>query len=232
MFFKKSKPGSVSASSLQNEKLKSDIILNSIEDGVVLIDSQGTILTLNPGAENITGWSAKDATSLNFATVLQFVDKDGQAYPEVNNPVLRVFKEAKVVRDNQVALRTSSQKHIAIFISCSPLMNQSGQVEGAVAVFRDVSKERSEESQRAEFISTASHEMRTPVAAIEGYLALAMNDAVCKIDSKAREYLDKAHSSTEHLGKLFQDLLTAAKSEDGRLTNHPSVTDMGAFLQE
>lgn len=228
----KGKDSGVSASSLTNEKLKSDIIISSIEDGVVLIDAQGTILSFNPGAEKITGWTAKDAASLNFAVVLQFVNKDGEPYPEIDNPVMKVFKEAKVVRDNQVELLTSSKKRIAIFISCSPLIDSDGVVEGAVAVFRDVSKERSEESQRAEFISTASHEMRTPVAAIEGYLALSMNDAVCKIDTKAREYLNKAHSSTQHLGKLFQDLLTAAKSEDGRLTNHPVVTDMNAFLKE
>jgi signal transduction histidine kinase len=77
--------------------------------------------------------------------------------------------------------------------------------------------------------------MRTPVAAIEGYLALALNDKVSKIDDKARSYLEKAHSSTEHLGKLFQDLLTSAKAEDGRLTSHPlavNVTDFTVHLVE
>jgi signal transduction histidine kinase len=73
--------------------------------------------------------------------------------------------------------------------------------------------------------------MRTPVAAIEGYLALAMNDKVSKIDSKAREYLEKAHSSTQHLGKLFQDLLTSAKAEDGRLSSHPTVLELGDYLE-
>jgi len=99
-------------------------------------------------------------------------------------------------------------------------------------VFRDVSEERNAERQRGEFISTASHEMRTPVAAIEGYLALALNDQVSKIDSHAREYLEKAHASTQHLGKLFQDLLTAAKSEDGRLKNVGRVIDIGALTSE
>src|SRR6185295_8204926 len=99
-------------------------------------------------------------------------------------------------------------------------------------VFRDVSQERQAEHQRAEFISTASHEMRTPVAAIEGYLALALNPKVANIDTKARSYLDKAHSSTQHLGKLFQDLLTSAKAEDGRLANHPGVVDLGSLLEQ
>jgi signal transduction histidine kinase len=74
--------------------------------------------------------------------------------------------------------------------------------------------------------------MRTPVAAIEGYLALALNEKVSKIDARAREYLEKAHSSTQHLGKLFQDLLTSAKAEDGRLQSHPQVVEMGNYLQE
>ena len=76
--------------------------------------------------------------------------------------------------------------------------------------------QRREEKQRADFISTASHEMRTPVAAIEGYLALALNEKVSKVDTKARGFLEKAHESTERLGKLFQDLLTSAKAEDGQ----------------
>ena len=101
-----------------------------------------------------------------------------------------------------------------------------------MAIFRDISEERAEENQRAEFISTASHEMRTPVAAIEGYLSLALNEKVATIDNRARDYLEKAHSSTKHLGQLFQDLLTSAKAEDGRLTNHPKVTEMGAFLEQ
>jgi two-component system, OmpR family, sensor histidine kinase VicK len=74
--------------------------------------------------------------------------------------------------------------------------------------------------------------MRTPVAAIEGYLALALNEKVSKIDAKAREYLEKAHSSAQHLGSLFQDLLTSAKAEDGRLVSHPEVIEMGSYLEQ
>lgn len=117
-------------------------------------------------------------------------------------------------------------------MSLSPLADSDKKVFAVVAVFRDVTKERAEESHRAEFISTASHEMRTPVAAIEGYIALALNDRVSTIDGRARGYLEKAHASTQHLGRLFQDLLTSAKAEDGRLSSHPAVIEMGAFLEQ
>jgi signal transduction histidine kinase len=114
-----------------------------------------------------------------------------------------------------------------------PLLDDQGiETGGILGVLRDMTKERQEERQRTEFISTASHEMRTPVAAIEGYLQLALNDKVANIDSKARDFLIKALDSTHHLGQLFQDLLTSAKAEDGRLVNHPSVIEMGAFMSD
>ena len=131
-----------------------------------------------------------------------------------------------------MVLISRNNKHTFVSLVISPVINpKNNELAGIVSVFRDVTKERREEQRSADFISTASHEMRTPVAAIEGYLALALNDKVTKIDARAREYLEKAHSSTQHLGKLFQDLLTSAKAEDGRLQSHPVVVEMGSFLE-
>lgn len=220
------------ASSLHDEKEKSQIILNAIEDGVMLIDTSHTIQLFNRGAEKITGWQQKDAIGLDYKSVIKLVNDKNEPYSEEQDPLQRIFSEIAPIRDNAANLLTNSEKTVAISLSVSPLISQNNQVTGAVAVFRDVTNERQEEKQRAEFISTASHEMRTPVAAIEGYLALAMNERVSRIDTKAREYLEKAHSSTQHLGKLFQDLLTSAKAEDGRLQNHPVVVEMGDFLQQ
>lgn len=235
-FDKKDSPaspsGKILASSLHDEKAKSEIILNSIDDGVLLIDTNRTIQLFNKAAEKITGWAQKDAIGLDYKSVIKLINDKNEPYSTEQDPLEQIFFEIAPIRDNNANLMTNSEKSVAISISVSPLISQDNEVTGAVAVFRDVTLERQEEKQRAEFISTASHEMRTPVAAIEGYLALAMNERVCRIDGKAREYLDKAHSSTEHLGKLFQDLLTSAKAEDGRLQNHPVVIEMGEFLEQ
>jgi len=224
--------GSSLASSLHDEKEKSDIILNSIEDGVILIDNAKIIQLFNKGAEHITGWGQKDAVGLDYSSVIKLVDEKNEPYKQNDDPFRRIFDEITPIRDNTASLHTNSNKTVAISLSVSPLFSSDNKITGAVGVFRDVTNERQEEKQRAEFISTASHEMRTPVAAIEGYLALAMNEKVARVDSKAREYLEKAHSSTESLGKLFQDLLTSAKAEDGRLQNHPIVVEMGDYLQK
>ncbi|HET6924231.1 MAG TPA: ATP-binding protein [Candidatus Saccharimonadales bacterium] len=232
-WFKRTNQGSDKlADRLRDEKLKSSIILNAIEDGVVLLDDQGAIHVFNPGAATITGWTIEEASGLDWRSVFKFVNDKGEPIDESAVPITTAMTNGKSVRANDANLLTKSGRIIALSFAASPLLDDQQNVTGVVGIFRDVSEERQEESRRADFISTASHEMRTPVAAIEGYLSLALNDKVSTIDMKARGYLEKAHASTQHLGQLFQDLLTSAKAEDGRLTNHPQVVEMGAFLDQ
>lgn len=214
-----------------NEKLTSDIIISAIEDGVMVISPNKTIQVFNPGATKITGWPAEEAVGLDHHLVLKIVDDKGEVVKPELNPVDMVFADKTHRSNDRLFLETRTQKRISLGFSASPLVD-GDQLSGVVVIFRDISEQIKEQQRRAEFISTASHEMRTPVAAIEGYLSLALNENVSKIDVKAREYLEKAHSSTEHLGKLFQDLLTSARAEDGRLANHPIVVEMGAFIEQ
>lgn len=218
---------------LSTEQAKSDIILNTIEDGVMLIDEQGVIRVFNPGASAITGWPSDEAVGLDYHSVFKLVDDKNTPYDEGKDPFKQVFSQQKALRDNTANLVSRTGHTVSASISVSPLLDKDHvTVLGAVGIFRDVSAERSQEKRSADFVSTASHEMRTPVAAIEGYLALALNDRVSTIDSKARGYLEKAHESTQHLGKLFQDLLTSTRAEDGRLSNHPLVVEMGEFIEK
>ncbi|HEY1063808.1 MAG TPA: histidine kinase dimerization/phospho-acceptor domain-containing protein, partial [Candidatus Saccharimonadales bacterium] len=207
----------VLAADLQDVKQRSNIILNSIDDGVVLIDDKGLIRLFNPAAAAITGWPIDEATGIEWQNVITLVNEKGEPYPnDATHPLKRVMSSEAPIRDNTAVLASRNNKLLPISLSLTPLFDSEKQVTAAVAVFRDVTQERQEEKQRSDFISTASHEMRTPVAAIEGYLALAMNEKVSTIDARARGYLEKAHDSTQHLGQLFQDLLNSAKAEDGR----------------
>lgn len=224
--------GSLLTKKIDIEQSKSNIILATIDDGVVVIDNRNVIKLLNPAGERMLGSMPGEAVGLDHRTVLKLVDNKNAAYDDNKNPFIRALKEAKNIHDNNASLITRSNQRLPISISVSPLLDDQGSVAGVVGIFRDVQAEREEERQRSEFISTASHEMRTPVAAIEGYLALAMNDKVSNIDVKAREYLEKAHDSTKHLGKLFQDLLTSAKAEDGRLSSQPIVVELGQYMEK
>jgi PAS domain S-box-containing protein len=206
------------------------VIIDSIEDGVILIDSERTIQLMNPAASAICAWPKEEATGISADLVFQLANEKSELIDKSINPLNQIFISGKSISTNEYSIITRDKQNIPVRIHVSPLYDKNKNIYQAVAVFNNISQELSEEKQRADFISTASHEMRTPVAAIEGYLSLALNEKVATIDDRARNYLEKAHSSTQHLGKLFQDLLTSAKAEDGRLTSHPAAVEMGAFL--
>lgn len=201
-------------------------ILDAVDDGVLAVDSKGNILVINPAAEQITGWNGSDAAGLVFNSVLKITNNEGGEMIEISNPVNRVLRTGENFTTRDLFIKTQSGKIVPIFLAVNSI---DGQNSGVVVVFRDISKELKENREQAEFISTASHEMRTPVASIEGYIGLALNPATATIDARAKSYLQKAHENTKHLGQLFQDLLDITKAEDGRLKNEPVVLDAIEF---
>lgn len=203
-------------------------ILDAVDDGVLAVDPQGNIVAINPAAAQVTGWSGSDAVGLIFNSVLKISNNDGAEMLGASNPVNRVLQTGTNFTTRDLFVKTPSGKAVPIFLAVNSI---SGQNSGAVVVFRDISKELKENREQAEFISTASHEMRTPVASIEGYLGLALNPATATIDARAKSYLEKAHENTRHLGQLFQDLLDITKAEDGRLKNEPVVLDAVEFTR-
>jgi PAS domain S-box-containing protein len=216
------------ARQLSNESSKSEIIINAIADGVVVIDTNNIIQLINPAAEQIIGWGKEDATGLDYRSVMKIIDDQDQVVTDQIDPVQQCLSTNKSVITEKFGLRTVSGKQLFASILVSPI-SETG--SGVIVVFRDITSQRVEERGKAEFISTASHEMRTPVAAIEGYLGLALNPQTAAIDDKARTYLGKAHESAQHLGQLFQDLLDISKAEDGRLNNKPGIVNIPEIVR-
>jgi PAS domain S-box-containing protein len=209
----------------------SERIISSIADGVISMDANGAIELINPAAEKLTGWTRQNAVGIDYRSVIKLTDRRGQEIPKETSPIQQALNTCKPVFNNDLTLTTASGKQLLVSLVISPIGNKAP-ATGAIAVMRDITREKEEERQQAEFVSTASHEMRTPVAAIEGYLGLALNPATSYIDDKARAYLIKAHESTQHLGRLFQDLLTVSRADEGRMSTKPAVIDMSAFTKE
>lgn len=208
---------------------KSDVVINTIDDGVLAISREGNIELINPSAQQMIGWNQGDALGLSWKSVLKLVASDGKEVNELENPISQALAKNQPTHSDKLFLLTSSGKRILVSIVSSPVGTDG---EGIIVVVRDITKEKAEEREQAEFISTASHEMRTPVASIEGYLGLALNPATAHIDEKARDFITKAHESARHLGRLFQDLLDISKAEDGRLKNEPEIVNVNEFVKE
>ncbi len=223
----------VSEQASKDERLGSEFILGAIEDGVIMVGKDNLIHLFNPAASKITGWPAEVAVGLDFHNVINLTDIHGQPYPPNTHPFAKALATDKSVRDSKSMLYTRNGKLIPVSLMISPVSETNGPaVKSVVGVLRDVTSEKLEESRRSDFVNTASHEMRTPIAAIEGYVALALNPKISTIDARGRSYLEKAQSSTRQLGQLFQDLLSSSKAEDGRLASYPTVVEMGAIVEQ
>lgn len=214
------------ASELNQVASKSEVVINAIADGVIALDNKGIVQLINPAAQKLIGWGKQDAMQLGYRAILKLTDKNNVELDATNDPIIKVLATNQRIATSDLTLVTNSGKKLSVSVVVSPI-GQMG--SGVIVVFRDITKEKDEEREQAEFISTASHEMRTPVASIEGYLGLALNPATAQIDAKAREFIMKAHESSQHLGRLFQDLLDVSKAADGRLSNNPKVTDVVEF---
>ncbi len=223
---------------LEQEQSKSSVILESITDGVIVTDPKGTIQVINKSAAEMLGWEQQEAIKLDYKSIIVSTDSDTKALDEI-----AITKSLRTTNSEQAIshLKTRNGRQVYVDIVASPIFQtttsaDSGEVQkklvGVISVLRDVDEQKRQEQQRSDFISTASHEMRTPVASIQGFIELALNPKVAVIDEKAKTYLEKAHESTKHLGELFQDLLTVSKSDDGRLTNNPKILEVGEFLKE
>ncbi len=215
------------ASELSQVANKSDVVINAIDDGVIAVDKKGVIQLINPAAQRIIGWGKDDAVGLSYKSVVKLHDHTDTQVTVSNDPVEKVLASNQEIRSDLFSVVTESGKKVLLSIVVSPI----GQVgSGVIIVFRDITNAKREEREQAEFISTASHEMRTPVASIEGYLGLALNPATATIDEKARDYITKAQASAQHLGRLFQDLLDVTKADDGRIGNSPTVINVVEYL--
>ena len=190
----------------------SELVLNTIGDGVIIVDTNNTIQLINPAALLMTGHrSTEEVVGLDLAYVMKLENGEGVPVEDVNNSVAKATREGRgfLTRDYVLLSQTGQKRPVAITVT--PADTQR------LVTFRDITKELEEEGAQAEFISTASHEMRTPVASIEGYLGLALNPQTATIDERARKYLEEAHASSKHLGRLFQDLLDVTKLDDKRI---------------
>lgn len=205
-------PGNGNASALAT------LVLNSIDEGVVIVLPNGTVEFVNPAVVSMLG--ATDAHTLQnvqLSSVLNLENGEGMKIEDKNNPILGAVNtgENYTTRD-LVLVSMHGQRHpVAITVTSV----KSGQNERIITL-RGIAKELEEEGEQTEFISTASHEMRTPVASIEGYLGLALNPKTATIDERARKYLEEAHASSKHLGKLFKDLLDVTKMDDKKIKVH------------
>ena len=227
-FLKRNKPPKPEQSA---DDVLAKMALSNIHDGVIITDKSGIIKFANPAAIAMTECSGvENAVGLDYGLILKIESKEGREYSDNENPLIRAMKTGQSIENYTACLITcSDDKRIPIALS---VMVDNGGDASRIITFRNVTKELAEDNEQAEFISTASHEMRTPIASIEGYLSLALNPHTATIDERAKGYLMAAHNASQHLGRLFKDLLDATKLDDGHVHPHFEPVEMVGTIKQ
>lgn len=218
-----------SASNSDNASALARAALNAIHDGVIITDKNGVIRFINPAASQMTNSGIDSSIGLDYGLVVKIETKEGRELSEAENPLSHAMSTGQRLEPLQVALiANQSGQRIPIAISVEIAGDGSA---NRIITFRNITKELEEEGEQTEFISTASHEMRTPVATIDGYISLTLNPQTATIDERARGYLTAAEKASKHLGKLFQNLLDVTKLDDGRIKPHFEPVEMVQLIE-
>ena len=206
-----------------------NLVFNTIEEGLIITNPTGIILLANPAAMRMLGATDANAIlNLQISSVLHLENGEGLKIEDNVNPIIRSINSGGNYTTSDLVLVSMQEQRrpVAITIVCAT----SGQNERIITM-RDIARELEEEGEQTEFISTASHEMRTPVASIEGYLGLALNPKTATIDDRARKYLEEAHASSKHLGRLFKDLLDVTKLDDKKIKVQLSPIEVSSTVR-
>ncbi|HEX5456731.1 MAG TPA: ATP-binding protein [Candidatus Saccharimonadales bacterium] len=217
--------------SQMSEKLVSErlgSLINSMVDGVIATDEEGRIALYNGSALNILD-SNIDLHGKTFSTAGQFLDANNQ---EIDiDTFIKGTKSQVVNRDYK--LKYSDGSLVNLYLSVAPVHLGFGRQgsEGFVILFRDITREKSLEEERDEFISVVSHELRTPIAIAEGEVGNA-EYLVKDANPKVKEALKQAHDQVLFLSKMINDLATLSRAERGKLELDVEEIDCRELIKE
>lgn len=186
---------------IQESQRQIAAVIESMAEGVVAFDSEGIVRVINP--EGIR--------------LLDVADGDGpgtRAEELTDEPAL--LDVVRVGLGGESVSRTISLGQLRVLLHCTPLLGAEGEVDGAVLLLADVTEQHRIEDAQRRFVADASHEMRTPIAALKGMLELLADGAVD--DREVRDdFINTMQVEADRLGRLVGDLLTLAQLEAGSL---------------
>lgn len=190
----------------------SDTVLDSIADGIITVNTDGRIISINRAAERITGIPA--GTLLGNASDEAFgPDENNAGFQKSFNEGLRLSLGGETT-SYASELFTPDKRSVPLIMNSAPILDAKGRVSGAVNILRDISREKEIDRMKTDFVNAVSHEFRTPLSAIVGMTEMVLEEDVAGERKKA--YLETILSESIRLSEMVSDLLDVAAIESGK----------------
>ncbi len=209
---------------------KQKAILASIGDAVMACDKNGTVILFNRKAVEMTGFSAKEVIGRHYNQVIKFVREIDNKPSEDFIAQAMETGQKTTMADNTLLLRKDGLK-ISVADSAEPIRYVHGILIGCVIVFRDITKEKETDKAKSEFISVASHQLKTPATIISLYAEMLLKGGGEFIAPKQKEYIIEISNANQRIVDIIDTLLNISRIEMGIFSMEVTPVDVIAFLK-
>ncbi len=219
----------ISLESIEREKARDEALLGSIAEGVVAIDTTGRVIYINDQAKSLLGFSNDEILGKNFNELVPAEDERGISIPVDKRPFyLAVSTRKRTGSASDYIIRKDKVK-VPVLATAAPVI-LDGKVVGAIGTYRDITKEKEIEKAKTEFVSLASHQLRSPLTAFKWVIELLRNDK--KTSAKVREKIDYLYRANDRLIVLVNDLLSVSRIDVGASLVHKRVSDVKKLIAD
>ncbi|MFA5038353.1 MAG: ATP-binding protein [Candidatus Omnitrophota bacterium] len=210
---------------LADEKERTDAIMRHVAEGVVVVDREGRILMMNPAAEKLLDSKSKESLGKHLVASL----KDEHLLAVAKH--VEAEEGRQLTKEIQLDSKDETTKKI-LRASTAVVENEDGDTIGMVSVLSDITHEKQIEEIKSQFVSLVTHELRTPVVAIQKSLELIDSGVTGPVNEDQKRFLTISKLNLARLNSLINDLLDMSKLEAGKLVLLPSSFDFRKVIQE
>lgn len=205
---------------LEQEKVRDEAILFSLGEGLIVTDRQNRIVLVNRKFETLLGWSLNEVFGRPVTEVLRVADAEGNPLKQNRSlpRKLGAMTNAQVEQknDNQGYFYTrKDDTRFPVATTITPIIFFDNEIIGAVEVFRDITEEKAVDQAKSEFVSLASHQLRTPLSTIRWYSEMLLDGDAGKLTSKQRTYTDEIYTASKRMIELVNALLNVSRIDLG-----------------
>ncbi len=205
-------------------RAKDEAILDSIGDGMIVVDEERKILFFSKSAEEMTGWAARDAIGKHAGEVVEMVDEKGTPIHPDKRPIhLALSTKKKVVSAAAYYFVLKNGARFPAAIVATPV-TYGHAIIGAVLIFRDITKEKEVDEAKTEFVSVASHQLRTPLSAVSWYTEMLLAGDAGKLSELQEKYLRAVYEGNRRMVALLDALLNVSRLDLGSFIISPQPT--------
>lgn len=211
-------------------RAESEALFSSIGDGAIATDEFGHITRINPKALSILNMTYEETIGEWFPRVIRVLKADGTTLPLIERPIVRMFLTGQAISE-KVQYVTKDGRTTPVSVTVSPIMHE-GRPVGAVQVFRDITLENEIDRMKSEFISLASHQLRTPLSTIQTYAHMLDEGYMGGIGPEQAKALQTILTATNTMNELIGMLLNIARIESGSIAVNNTLLDAGHLIHD